>query len=479
MRYIAIPLHISFINYLAVALWIVTFTQPPAFAQDAGANGAEHAFANRGDIRNLPQNLKSRLVELARRPHTFLPITAFSEAEKPSQLFQYYLLDTTGFEPNVFTTIVPGINDGTKPTATGPNGQLRTIGSVRVTLEPKPGLPTDPNDVRAAIDLFTDLSGLFVINNESGWYEGWMIHDLRVPRIAPPRANGRAQYATSTPEDAAAIRALGSHNNVPGNFFTADGNAPHLPSATDHFPDRQTNLVAFPVSIGTFNAQQQSDIHAYWEFNAGTDWVFPHYELPFTGGIPGTFDSGQVGALQSIVPGSGPSGVKNDPVKYGDNPSDPRDPDRAEISNVSDIDRPTPGNPDHLEKRLRFIPSGLTDEVIQDVFTRIKSFEPGVTDPGQRLFDAYAYEVSLVDQNGDGVISFQEANVNGTSDGLPNTRLYLPATSFDRFAVTREIDDGLLAPRFAPSQRAYVLGGLLTVVQPAVPASIPQDADNR
>jgi hypothetical protein len=121
----------------------------------------------------------------------------------------------------------------------------------------------------------------------------------------------------------------------------------------------------------------------------------------------------------------------------------------------------------------------LTDEVIQDVFTRIKSFEPGVTDPGQRLFDAYAYEVSLVDQNGDGVISFQEANLNGTSDGLPNTRLYLPATAFDRFAITREIDDGLLAPRFAPSQRAYVLSGLLTPVQPAVPASIPQDADNR
>ena len=110
---------------------------------------------------------------------------------------------------------MPGINDGTKPTATGPNGQLRTIGSVRVTLEPKPGLPTDPNDVRAAIDLFTDISGLFVINNESGWYEGWMIHDLRVPRIAPPRANGRAQYGTITPEDAAAIRAVGSHNNVP------------------------------------------------------------------------------------------------------------------------------------------------------------------------------------------------------------------------------------------------------------------------
>jgi len=463
-----------FVAYLIAALSILVFANGSALAQN------KRNIRERRDIRHLPKPLKSRLVEIARRPHSFLPITAFSEADTPSQLFQYYLLDTSGFETNVFTTIVQGINDGTKPTATGPNGQLPAIGSVRVVLEPKPGLPSDPHDVRAAIDVFTDISGLFVINNESGWYEGWMIHDLLVPPIAQPRHSGRAAYGTITPEDAAAIRALGSHNNMPGDFFTVDGNSPVLPSATDHFPDRQTNLVSFPVSIGTFNAQQQSDIHAYWEFNPGTDWVFPHYELPFTGGVPGTFAAGMVGALQSIVPGSGPSGIQNDRVQYGDNPNDPRDPDRAEVSNVSDIDRPTPGNPDHLEKRLRFIPSGLTDEVIQDVFTRVKSFEPEVTDTGKRLFDAYAYEVSLVDQNGDGVISFQEADVNGTSDGgLPNARLYLPATAFDRFAVTREIDDGLLAPRFAPSQRAYVLGGLLTPVQPAVPASIPQDADNR
>ncbi|HEY9023759.1 MAG TPA: hypothetical protein VIP05_05625 [Burkholderiaceae bacterium] len=58
--------------------------------------------------------------------------------------------------------------------------RLSTIGAVRMVVEPKPDLPTDPNDVRAFIDVFTDLSGLFVINNESGWYEGWMIHNLRV-----------------------------------------------------------------------------------------------------------------------------------------------------------------------------------------------------------------------------------------------------------------------------------------------------------
>ncbi|MEO7318878.1 MAG: hypothetical protein ABIZ56_07825, partial [Chthoniobacteraceae bacterium] len=77
------------------------------------------------------------------------------------------------------------------------------------------------------------------------------------------------------------------------------------------------------------------------------------------------------------------------------------------------------------------------------------------------------------------VISFAEADVDGTSDGLPNSRLYLSPRAFNRFAVTRELNDGLLAPRFAPFQRAYVLSGSLTPVIPSVPSSVPQDADNR
>ena len=186
--------------------------------------------AGRGDVRRLPRPLKQRLVDLAKRPHSYLPLTAFSEAATPSQLFQYYLLDTTEFQPNIFTSVVPGINDTAISTAANAaNGGQRTIGSVRVVLEPKAGKPTDPNDVRAAIDVFTDISGLFVINNESGWYEGWMIRDMRVPRIAPPRADGSAQYFTMTPEDAAAIAAMGAHNNVPGQIYTGDGNDVRFP----------------------------------------------------------------------------------------------------------------------------------------------------------------------------------------------------------------------------------------------------------
>ena len=229
-------------------------------------------------------------------------------------------------------------------------------------------------------------------------------------------------------------------HNVPGAIFTTDGNKVHVPSPEDHFPDIQTNTVGFPVSLGTFNAQQQSDIHAYWEFNRGTDWTFPAHELPFTGGIPPSFQDGQVDALNSVVPGSGPAGIKNNPVAFGDDPDNPRDPDRTDAT-----------NPAQKEVRLRFIPSGLANEVFLDVFERVKSFEPGVTLP-QRLFDAYAKEVARVDVDGDGVVSFNEADINGTSDGLPNTRLYLPATAFDRYAMTREINDGLLAPRLLPAR---------------------------
>ncbi len=456
---------------------LIRAEQPPAPCTPNETAALDIAtVGRRGDIANLPEPLETRMLQLAARPHTYLPIHAFAEATtpsgqpKPSQLFQYYLTDTTSFQPNIFTAKIPGINDNAMQTAANQaNCGQPTIGAVRLVVEPKPGLPTDPNNPRAFIDVFTDVSGLFVINNESGWYEGWMIHDLVVPSVAPPRndGSGNAQFGTITAEDAAALKAMGTGNNVPGNIFTSDGNAVHLPSLQDRFPDIQTNTVGFPVSLGTFNAQQQSDVHSYWEFNHGTDWSFPTYELPFIGGIPPSFQDGQVGALSSIVPGSGPAGVKNNPVAFGDDPDNPRDPDRADATIQA-----------QRETRLRFIPSGLDNEVHLDVFLRVKSFEPGVLLP-QRFFDAYAKEVARVDKDRDGVVSFEEADIDGTSDGLPNTRLYLPATAFNRYAMTREINDGLLAPRFAPGQRGYVQAGLRVLVSPAVAASAGQDSDNR
>lgn len=424
--------------------------------------------ARRGDVRPLPFPLRKRIVEVAARPHSSPPLPLFSEADDASLVFQYYLLDATEFQPNIFTAKIPGINDQALQTgANAANGGLKSIGAVRVALEPKEGLPTDPDDPGAFIDMFTDISGLFVINNEAGWYEGWMIRDIPVPPVAEPKADGTAQYGTITPADAEELAKIGSGNNIPGNIFTVDGNEPRFPAAGDVFPNDVGNTVSFPVSIGSFNALQQSDVHAYWEFNSGTNWVFPHYELPFTGGLPGAFEAGNVSALSSVVPGPGPSGVANSPITHGDNPEDPRDPDRTEAD-----------DPSQAETRNRNIPSGLTDELLFDTFMRVTSFSPGTALP-QRLFDAYSFEVAKVDQDGDGVISFQEAAIDGESDGLSNKRLFLSPRAFNRYAVTRELNDGLLAPRFAPSQRSYVLSGFSTLVDPFVEASLPRDADDR
>jgi hypothetical protein len=80
--------------------------QPPSPCHpNSNAAGDDAAARTRGDVVNLPDLLKERLAQLANRPHTYLPLQVFNEADGNSQLFQYYLLDTSAFEPNVFTTI--------------------------------------------------------------------------------------------------------------------------------------------------------------------------------------------------------------------------------------------------------------------------------------------------------------------------------------------------------------------------------------
>jgi hypothetical protein len=453
---------------------------PPPCHPNPSAAQDEATVRNRGDVSQLPGPLQDRLAQLANRPHSQLPLQVYAEANGASQLFQYYLLDTTGFEPNVFTKLFPGVNDHVQLTATGGNCGLSTVGAVRVVLEPKPGLPTDPNNPRAFNDVFTDISGLFVINNESGWYEGWMISDIPVaPVNGTPRKDGHAQFGTILPADAAELKEMGTGNNVPGATFTSDGKAAHFPSAADRFPGMQSNTVPIYVSMGAYNCLQQSDCHAYWEFNyQGTNWVHPLYELPFTGGFPDnfgktpdTFADGEIGRLLSIIPGPGPAGEDNSPVAVGDNPNLPRDPDKFDSDNGFESQR---------EFRERGVPSGLANEIFLDVYERQASFMPGEKNLERRLFEAYEEEVERVDPKGRGIITATVGDIDTATDGFPdNTRLYLPPTVFNRFAVTREINDGSLAPRFSPSQRGWVLSGSLVKVSPSVDASAGRDADDR
>ena len=103
---------------------------------------------------------------------------------------------------------------------------------MRIELEPKPDLPTDPDDPRAFIDIFTDIRGLFVINNESGWYEGWMIHDLRVAGVAARDKMGHVPVGAITPADAALLRQMGTGNNVPGITSPSTGKRPTCAAPT-------------------------------------------------------------------------------------------------------------------------------------------------------------------------------------------------------------------------------------------------------
>jgi len=74
----------------AVALALIASASDNVYAR----NGERQRVMNREDVRDLPRPLRERLGKLAARPHTFEPMRAFSEADDPSQLFQYYLLDT-------------------------------------------------------------------------------------------------------------------------------------------------------------------------------------------------------------------------------------------------------------------------------------------------------------------------------------------------------------------------------------------------
>jgi hypothetical protein len=105
---------------------------------------------------------------------------------------------------------------------------------------------------------------------------------------------------------------------------------------------------------------------------------------------------------------------------------------------------------------------------------------PGNGNLESRLNQAYKLEVARVSPNGHGIITATVGDIDTPTAGFSdNTRLYLTPPMFNRFAVSREINDGSLAPRFSPSQRSWVLAGSLVPVSPSVPASTGRDADDR
>src|SRR5215469_10651524 len=91
---------------LSVVLALATFNstsyaeQPPApcFPNPRAARDSA-LVRNRGDIRNLPEPLKERIVRMAGRPHSILPTQAFAEADNPASYLNTTCLIPTNFSP--------------------------------------------------------------------------------------------------------------------------------------------------------------------------------------------------------------------------------------------------------------------------------------------------------------------------------------------------------------------------------------------
>jgi hypothetical protein len=111
------------------------------------------------------------------------------------------------------------------------------------------------------------------------------------------------------------------------------------------------------------------------------------------------------------------------------------------------------------------------------------SLEPGEHNLTRRLADGYRAAVALIDTNHDGIVSASEGDIDTENPNCPqgdNTCFFLLPRSFNRFAVTREINDGLLAPRFAPSTRGWALSGtIVTGFAPFAASEGQEDSDDR
>src|SRR5690242_2708888 len=95
----SVPIRMARLGWAAIAgLACYTASQHNVAANPAHPNPRaeqdEATVIHRGDVVKLPAPLKHALGELAEEPHTYLPLQVFAEADKPSELFQYYLLDT-------------------------------------------------------------------------------------------------------------------------------------------------------------------------------------------------------------------------------------------------------------------------------------------------------------------------------------------------------------------------------------------------
>jgi len=115
---------------------------------------------------------------------------------------------------------------------------------------------------------------------------------------------------------------------VPSKIFTTDGALYASPTSATAFPTVQSNVVPIHLSMGAYNCLPAGGLPCLignsttrrtgsTALRAALHRGFPDK----IGAPPDAFQDGEIGKLQSIVPGSGPAGVKNKPQVYGDNPN--------------------------------------------------------------------------------------------------------------------------------------------------------------
>ena len=86
-RMVALFVGLAILSLAMITLngYAEVFDQPPPPCHtNPNADQDQATLTTRGDIVNLPQPLKDRLIRMARRPHTYLPLQIFAEADGAS-----------------------------------------------------------------------------------------------------------------------------------------------------------------------------------------------------------------------------------------------------------------------------------------------------------------------------------------------------------------------------------------------------------
>ena len=198
-----------------------------------------------------------------------------------------------------------------------------------------------------------------------------------------PRADGHAQFGELLAADADGARRAGERPRRARRALH-DRRQRRSPAEPDRsLPRRADERGADPAEHGGLQrAAAERRALLLGVQLPGTNWIHPLYELPFTGGLPGSFENGDVGALQSIVPGPGPSGASElaGRVRRQPQPAARSGPLRRPRGGGGAEGKEEPN--EQREFRERFIPSGLANEIFLDAYERLASFEPGVDVPG-------------------------------------------------------------------------------------------------